>query len=115
MKIGELSRRTGVSTRMLRYYEAQGLLRPERESNGYRTYTDESVERAKTIGSLIRSGLTTRLVELVLSTEDGTGRWTADCDREFVGILSDELAAIEDKIACLSRSRDAVRAVLATR
>ncbi len=38
MKIGELSRRTGVPTRMLRYYEEQGLLRPERADNGYRSY-----------------------------------------------------------------------------
>ncbi|TGS35810.1 MerR family DNA-binding transcriptional regulator, partial [Mesorhizobium sp. M8A.F.Ca.ET.182.01.1.1] len=30
MKIGELSRRTSVSIRMLRYYEAEGLLAPVR-------------------------------------------------------------------------------------
>ena len=30
MKIGELSRRTGVSVRMLRYYEGEGLLAPQR-------------------------------------------------------------------------------------
>jgi DNA-binding transcriptional MerR regulator len=34
MRVGELSRRTGVSARMLRYYEEQDLLHPERGSNG---------------------------------------------------------------------------------
>ncbi|MCX5095152.1 MerR family DNA-binding transcriptional regulator [Streptomyces sp. NBC_00365] len=34
MRIGELSRRTGVPTRILRYYEEQGLLGPERAPNG---------------------------------------------------------------------------------
>ncbi|MFD5575536.1 MerR family DNA-binding transcriptional regulator, partial [Streptomyces cadmiisoli] len=43
MLIGELSRRTGVSSRLLRYYEAQGLLDAERGPNGYRDYTADSV------------------------------------------------------------------------
>ena len=42
MKIGELSRRTGVPPRMLRYYEQQGLLRPARGQNGYRCYAPSS-------------------------------------------------------------------------
>ena len=38
MRIGELSRRTGVPARLLRYYEEQDLMHPERDSNGYRSY-----------------------------------------------------------------------------
>lgn len=38
MRIGELARRTGVSERMLRYYEQEGLLRPARTTSGYRDY-----------------------------------------------------------------------------
>ena len=38
MLIGELSCRTGVPARLLRYYEEQDLLHPERDSNGYRRY-----------------------------------------------------------------------------
>ena len=34
MKIGELSRRSGVSIRMLRYYETEGLLKPKRTASG---------------------------------------------------------------------------------
>jgi DNA-binding transcriptional MerR regulator len=34
MRIGELSRRTGVSQRSLRYYEEQGLLMPARLASG---------------------------------------------------------------------------------
>lgn len=47
MKIGVLSQRIGIPTRMLRYYEQQGLLASQRSANGYRAYDDTDVERAK--------------------------------------------------------------------
>ncbi|MEU8781789.1 MerR family DNA-binding transcriptional regulator [Streptomyces sp. NPDC048637] len=36
MLIGELSRRAGVSERLLRYYERMELIHSERRANGYR-------------------------------------------------------------------------------
>jgi hypothetical protein len=45
VRIGELSRRTRVSERLLRYYEEQGLLRPGRRPSGYREYGDADVAR----------------------------------------------------------------------
>lgn len=44
MKIGELSRRTQVSTDTLRLYEKRGLIRSERMTNGYRDF-DRETER----------------------------------------------------------------------
>ena len=38
MTIGEASRRTGWSPRMLRYLEQEGLVVPARRSAGYRSY-----------------------------------------------------------------------------
>ncbi|MFD9283808.1 MerR family DNA-binding transcriptional regulator [Streptomyces mirabilis] len=38
MRVGELARRTGVTVRALRYYEAAGLVVPRRLTNGYRDY-----------------------------------------------------------------------------
>ncbi|MCX4978988.1 MULTISPECIES: MerR family transcriptional regulator [unclassified Streptomyces] len=58
MLIGELSRRTGVSTRSLRYYEQQGLLAAGRTANGYRDYDESVVVRAANIQGLLRAGLT---------------------------------------------------------
>ncbi|MGX1372208.1 DNA-binding transcriptional MerR regulator [Streptomyces canus] len=43
MRIGELSRRTGVPTRLLRYYEEQDLLHPARDDNGYRSFDEAAV------------------------------------------------------------------------
>ena len=38
LKIGEVSKQTGVAVGALRYYEEQGLLSSERGQNGYRYY-----------------------------------------------------------------------------
>lgn len=50
MRIGELSRRTGVETATLRYYEREGLIDPPgRSASGYRSYAAEAVERIQFI------------------------------------------------------------------
>lgn len=113
MRIGELARRAGTSTRMLRYYEEQGLLRAERSVNGYRSYAESDVERARTIAGLIQSGLPSRLVAIVLAAQDRPANWGDACDLEFTERLRTELETINAKIACLTRSRAAVETYLA--
>jgi DNA-binding transcriptional MerR regulator len=63
MRIGELARVTGVSLRSLRYYEAKGLLVPDREENGYRVYNATAIERVKTIQFYLRLGFSTDEIE----------------------------------------------------
>lgn len=44
MKIGELSRKSLVSSKTIRYYESIGLIaRPARTSNGYRSYQPSDI------------------------------------------------------------------------
>ena len=66
IRIGELAARTGVSTRLLRYYEAQGLLHADRDGNGYRMYGESAVERVRLIRELLESGFTTELIPFSL-------------------------------------------------
>jgi DNA-binding transcriptional MerR regulator len=110
VKIGELAERTGVPQRMLRYYEQQGLLAPRRGANGYRDYVEQHVARVQQVRSLIRAGMPTRLIRVVLEM-DGND-WHAECSREFADVLSQELSAIDEKIACLQLSRETLRAFL---
>lgn len=58
MRIGELATRSGASTRALRYYEQQGLLRARREPNGYRDYDAADLHLVREIRSLLASGFT---------------------------------------------------------
>ncbi|PXF29526.1 transcriptional regulator [Pokkaliibacter plantistimulans] len=57
MKISDLSKRTGLSTKTIRYYESIGLLQQaKRADNGYRHYGEQDVHtlqfvlRAKDLG-----------------------------------------------------------------
>ena len=63
MNIGELSRRSGVSPRSLRYYEEHGLIHAERRGNGYREYDDTAVERASVIHTMFGLGFARPVVE----------------------------------------------------
>jgi MerR family copper efflux transcriptional regulator len=58
MRIGELAKATGVTTRTLRYYEAEGLLHSERSANGYRLYPEATVLRVNNIRELLAIGFT---------------------------------------------------------
>jgi DNA-binding transcriptional MerR regulator len=44
MRIGQLAERTGVSRRLLRCYEEQGLITPSRALNSYREYGESHVD-----------------------------------------------------------------------
>ncbi|WP_032761332.1 MerR family transcriptional regulator, partial [Streptomyces alboviridis] len=66
MRIGELSRRTGVHERLLRYYEEQNLLRPQRRPSGYREYSEADVDTVRRIRSLLAAGLNTATIATIL-------------------------------------------------
>lgn len=111
MGIGELSKRTRVSVRMLRYYEERGLLSPQRAANGYRKYTGDDVTRAGLVSSLIRSGLPTKLI-IPLLQEAAPDQVPGPTDDALPELLAAELARLNSRIACMSLSRDTIRAYL---
>lgn len=61
MLIGEVARRSGVSARMLRHYDALGLVRPTgRSVGGYREYSADDIRRILHVESLRSLGLSLR-------------------------------------------------------
>lgn len=114
MKIGELSEQTGVPTRMLRYYEQQGLLEAARSANGYRSYGEDDIDRVVRVRGLIQAGLTTRMARVVLDIERQSELGLpSECSAELAAQLTAELKALDERLSCLSRSRDAVATFLA--
>lgn len=58
LRIGELSRRTGVAPDTLRAWERRyGLLRPERSDGGFRLFGPEDERRVRAMNALIDSGV----------------------------------------------------------
>ncbi|BCW48110.1 MerR family transcriptional regulator [Arthrobacter sp. StoSoilB13] len=109
MKIGDVAKELGVQTRMLRYYEQQGLINASRSTNGYREYSDEQIEHARHVRALIAAGLSTRMIKIVLSIETPATRDQPDvCNRALAEELAQELRVVENRIVCLEKSRDAV-------
>ncbi|MFC5249662.1 MerR family transcriptional regulator [Streptomyces nigrescens] len=109
MRIGELAHRTGVSTRVLRYYEERGLLRAQRDANGYRRYDEEeSVERVGRIRELLALGLNTDDIGAVLPCAQG-GPGLMPCAFSS-GIVERQMSQLEAEIAELSRRRAALEA-----
>ncbi|GGJ80019.1 MerR family transcriptional regulator [Streptomyces camponoticapitis] len=87
MFIGELSRRTGVSPRGLRYYEEHGLLRPRRRASGYREFADSDVAVVRRIRVLLTAGLNTDLIRGVLPCMADKGAILAPtCDEMTQGL-----------------------------
>ena len=49
MKIKEIEERSGMSRANIRFYESEGLLAPERDTNGYRDYSEHDLEALQRI------------------------------------------------------------------
>jgi DNA-binding transcriptional MerR regulator len=111
MRIGELSRRTGVSVRSLRYYEDQGMLASRRTPGGHREYGDDAVGAVERIQSLFAAGLCSeKIVELLPCMRDrDRGAPTPD----LLDRLAVERTRIDGMIARLEHSRDLLDGVIA--
>ncbi|MEV0475778.1 MerR family transcriptional regulator [Streptomyces prunicolor] len=115
MRIGDLARRTEVSTRLLRYYEKQGLLHARRDSNGYRVYGESAVKRVVMIRELLESGFTTELIRSILRCKENPhlpDEEQEGATPETVRALRLQVSNIERRIDSLTRTRDAVRGYL---
>jgi DNA-binding transcriptional MerR regulator len=107
MRIGELSRRTGVNAHQLRYYEAQGLLEADRGANGYREYGANAVLRVKQIRHLLGAGLSSEDIAYLLPCAVGEAPELVGCP-ELLAAMRSRLRRLDDQMATLARSRDAL-------
>ncbi|MFB7776087.1 HEAT repeat domain-containing protein [Streptomyces bauhiniae] len=90
MLIGEVARRSGVSARMLRHYDALGLVRPTgRTVGGYREYSADDVRRIFHVESLRSLGLSLKQI----------GRALEDPAFTPSALVSDLIQWTEDRLA----------------
>jgi DNA-binding transcriptional MerR regulator len=100
--IGEVARRSGVSTRMLRHYDTLGLVRPTgRTVGGYREYSAEDVRRIFHVEILRSLGLSLKQI----------GRALKDPAFTPSALVSDLIRWTEDRLARERELLERLRAI----
>jgi DNA-binding transcriptional MerR regulator len=114
MRIGELAKRTGVPPRMLRYYEEQGLISPQRLDNGYRDYGDYLVDRVNKIRGLADAGIPSRIIIDILPCLDQPQTIVVrNAEPGLRDLLTRERDRMAEKIDFLIQNRDAITSYIA--
>ena len=95
LDIREVARRTGLTSRALRFYEARGLVTPLRTYSGRRLYGRGELQRIQQILALKRAGLT--LSQIAKLTERGP--------LDLSALVDAQLKLIEERKAELDEAR----------
>ena len=95
LDIRDVARRTGLTSRALRFYEARGLLKPLRTYSGRRLYGGGELERIQQILALKRAGLS--LAQIGRLTERGA--------MDLRSLVDAQLKTIEERKAELDEAR----------
>jgi DNA-binding transcriptional MerR regulator len=102
LDIREVVRRTGLTSRALRFYEARGLLKPLRTASGRRLYGRGALERIQQILALKRAGLSLAQIQRL-----GEGRGGLD----LKALVAAQLEAIAARAAELAEAKALLLAV----
>lgn len=79
MNIGEASKATGISVKMLRYYEEIGLVRPAlRAYSGYRVYSDKNIATLRFVRRARDLGFQVKQIASLLDLWQNGSRASAD-------------------------------------
>ncbi len=110
LKIGEVSKLSGIGIEALRFYERSGLLgRPARTNSGYRMYTSEVLERLLFIKRAQVLGFSLDEIKQVIA-EKQAGQ--SPC-AEMREIVRGRLQELDERMAQMKRYRKELAAALA--
>jgi MerR family copper efflux transcriptional regulator len=109
LKIGEVSKRSGVGIEALRFYEKGGLLdSPSRTFSGYRVYGEEVLERLAFIKRAQALGFSLDEIRRII---DDARKGESPCD-EVREIVRRRMAELDDRLRELHRYRKELKATL---
>lgn len=105
MQVKEAAERLGITQRMLRHYEKEGLLQVGRTLNGYRSYKEADLRRAGRIRDFIVTGFSTREIRAMSAclSDEGSGPCEGGVEK-----LREKLEHIDRLRAELDEKRSAV-------
>ncbi len=106
LKIGALAKQSGVSVETLRFYEAQGLLRPQKRSeSGYRYYSQEDQQRLYFILHAKKVGFALQEIKRLLSLKTASDQHTCEEVKNYTGV---KIREVEAKIRDLQKMKQAL-------
>lgn len=76
MYIGEVSKRTGLSIRAIRFYEQIGLINAPRRQGKYRVYQESDVDMFILIKEATELGISLSSLKGVIVYQDGKVNWS---------------------------------------
>ncbi len=101
MRIGELAKRSGLTTSTIRFYESKGLLNAvSRQENGYRAYPLEAVAVLAIITNAQQTGFSLDEIKQILP--DDLRNWRHD---ELIAALRKKIADIESMEVRLAQNK----------
>ncbi|PHQ85277.1 MAG: Cu(I)-responsive transcriptional regulator [Thalassobium sp.] len=101
MNIGEVSNRTGLPAKTIRYYEDIGLVTPQRAANGYREFRNSDAHKLAFLGNARGLGFSIEDCRALLTLWEDRSRASGDVRQ----IAKDHLAEIDLKITGLQAMR----------
>jgi Cu(I)-responsive transcriptional regulator len=105
VNIGQAAKASGVSAKMIRYYEATGLLPPaDRRASGYRDYSETDVHRLRFVRRARDLGFPIDTIRELLSLWSDRGRSTADVRAVALGHVANleaQAARLQEMIGTL--------------
>ncbi|HEX8995901.1 MAG TPA: MerR family transcriptional regulator [Ktedonobacterales bacterium] len=105
--IGQVSQRTGISAKTIRYYEEVGLLpRPARGENHYRRYDRADVNRLLLLRRIKLLGAPLSEAKTLLAS--ATDARCVDAQEALLTLVDDRLTALDQQIAELLALRDQI-------
>ncbi len=108
-KIGEISKKAGVSQRTVRYYEEIGLIKPSGRTEGsFRLFTESMVEKIQFIQSMKDLGLSLEDIKAILTIRKENKRGK-DAAERVLGKLSSTHEKIQDRQRRLSQAEREIR------
>lgn len=111
MNIGEAARTSSVSAKMIRHYEAIGLLPPSsRSDSGYRIYSSNDLHTLRFIGTARSLGFSLDEIRQLVSLWQDRNRSSGDVKT----LVVNHITQLEQKIAEMSAMRDTLRALAET-
>jgi Cu(I)-responsive transcriptional regulator len=102
MNIGDVSARSGLTAKTIRYYEDIGLVSPLRDTNGYRAFREKELHKLAFLSRARSLGFTIQDCRALLALHEDETRASADVKR----IANQHLEQIETKISGLEAMRD---------